>query len=529
MRKSLLLALSLLGVFISTYLLWVYTSPSRPLVCMGTGCDAVRASKYAHLWGLPMPAFGIAMYAALVILIFGEALVSAPLARLARFALVAISGASVLLSVYLTYLEGFVIHAWCEWCVTSAITVTLFFILACLEWIRPSTDPAGAPSALRPAPPGTGLRRHFAILLFALLLGAPAFWYLSHHGEMPSNVQASADVLREHLIRPDSHATGNPNARVTVVEFGDFECPSCGREEPVVEEVLQKYGSQIRFIFRQYPIESIHPDAMRAAEASECAADQGKFWEAERKLYENQIDLSESALEGYAGELGLDQAKFKQCLTTGAEKARVHQDLDDVHALGLGATPTFFIGDQEFARPLEISEFFDAVDNALAQAASPAGKAAGTSASSASGAGSGLLAVGSNPFSSLQDSDTACTADEALRQQADLIHTPGARQLFEGGSNPLFVDVRSPSEFAKGHIQGAINLPIDEVPHHLNTLPKDRAVVLYESGRGRGDDACAAGRAAGRILLGHGFAREHVKVYQDGLADWEKAGLPVQH
>ncbi len=375
MRKTFLLALSLLGAFVSTYLLWVYTSPSRPLVCMGTGCDAVRASRYAHLWGLPMPAYGIAMYATLAILIFGEALVGALLARLVRYALAAISGAGFLFSLYLTYLEGFVIHGWCEWCVTSAITTTLFFIFASSELIRPS--PAEGKAL-------TMLRRHFAVLFVALMLGAPAFWYLAHHGEKPANVLASAEALREHLVRPDSHATGNPNASVTVVEFGDFECPSCGREEPVVEEVLQKYGSQIRFVFRQFPLKSIHEDAFRAAEANECAADQGKFWEAERKFYENQLDLSESALERYAGELGLDQARFKQCLSSGATEARVRQDIADARALGLNATPTFFIGQRPFARPLEISEFFNAIDSALAQAATPIGNPGGSSASSTS-------------------------------------------------------------------------------------------------------------------------------------------------
>lgn len=524
MRKSLLLALSLLGVFISTYLLWVYTSPSRPLVCLGTGCDVVRASRYANLWGLPMPVYGVGMYAVLVLLIFCEALVSAPLARLTRYALAAISGAGFLFSLYLTWLEGFVIHAWCAWCVTSAITVTLFFILACAELIWPSAVPA---EVLTP------LRRQFAVLFVALMFGAPAFWYLAHHGEKPANIPASAEALREHLVRPDSHATGNPNASVTVVEFGDFECPSCGREEPVVEEVLQKYGAQVRFVFRQFPLEKVHEDALRAAEASECAADQGKFWEAERKFYENQIDLSESALEHYAGELGLDQARFKQCLSSGATEARVRQDIADARALGLNATPTFFIGQRAFARPIEISEFFDAIDQALAQAVrqpaeSPTSSGTSSATGGASSPSSTLLPIGSNPFSTLQNADTACTAEEGKREQADLIRTPEARQLFEGGSNPLFVDVRTAKEFSTGHIRGAINLPVDDFSHHWNTLPKDRTLVLYESGRGRGDDVCAAGRAAGRVLLAHQFPRQQVKVYQDGLADWERAGLPVQ-
>jgi uncharacterized membrane protein/rhodanese-related sulfurtransferase len=524
MRKSILLALSLLGAFISSYLWWVYTSPSHPLVCLGTGCDVVRASRYANLWGLPMPVYGVAMYAVLAILLFGEALVGAPLARLTRYALAAISGAGFVFSLYLTWLEGFVIHAWCAWCVTSAITITLFFILALLEWIRPSPAPAEALATVR---------GHFAVLFAAIVLGVPAFWYLSRHGEVPTNIRASDEALREHLIRPDSHVAGNPNASLAVVEFGDFECPACGREEPVVEEVLKKYGTLIRFYFRQFPLEKVHQDALRAAEASECAADQGKFWEAEQKLYENQFDLSEPALERYAGELGLDAARFKQCLTSDAALARIRRDLDDGRAIGINATPTFFVGPKEMVGPIEISEFFDAIDRELvAQAGATTGVQAASSAlpttgGSSPGSSDPLTAVGSNPFASLQDADTACSANDGQREQADLIRTPEARALFEGAAKPLFVDVRAASQFSSGHIRGAINLPVDEFAPHLNMLPKDRTLVLYESGRGRGDDVCAAARAAGRVLLAHGFPHKQVKVYQDGMADWEKAGLPV--
>src|SRR5208282_1134231 len=92
MRKHLLLALSLLGLFDALYLLWVYTSPSRPMVCLGSGCDAVRASSYAHLFGLPLPAFGVANYAVLALLILAEDLFSAPLGRMLQYAVMGLSG-----------------------------------------------------------------------------------------------------------------------------------------------------------------------------------------------------------------------------------------------------------------------------------------------------------------------------------------------------------------------------------------------------------------------------------------------------
>src|SRR6516225_6766108 len=120
MRKVLILALSLLGLFDSTYLWWVYTSPSRPLVCFGGGgCDAVRASAYTQLWGYPLPIFGVVMYSVLVLLAFSDPLTPAGWASAKRCLVATISGGGVLFSAYLSGLEGLVIHAWCAWCVVS--------------------------------------------------------------------------------------------------------------------------------------------------------------------------------------------------------------------------------------------------------------------------------------------------------------------------------------------------------------------------------------------------------------------------
>src|SRR3989442_8135643 len=105
MRKSLLLALTLLGLFDSAYLWWVYTSPSRPMVCLGSGCDVVRASEYALLWGLPLPLYGVALYAALAILIFLEALFFGRARNPALVAIGGVAGAGFVVSVYLSGIE----------------------------------------------------------------------------------------------------------------------------------------------------------------------------------------------------------------------------------------------------------------------------------------------------------------------------------------------------------------------------------------------------------------------------------------
>jgi rhodanese-related sulfurtransferase len=109
-------------------------------------------------------------------------------------------------------------------------------------------------------------------------------------------------------------------------------------------------------------------------------------------------------------------------------------------------------------------------------------------------------------------------------KQPALINTSQLREILEGKAQPLFVDVRPAKEFDAGQIPGAINIPIADLPQRASTLPKDRIIVFYESGKSSGD-ICASGRAAGRYLLEHGYTFDHVKVYQGGLAGWEKSGL----
>jgi protein-disulfide isomerase/uncharacterized membrane protein/rhodanese-related sulfurtransferase len=545
MRKPQLLALSLLGLFDSLYLLWVYTSPSRPIVCLGTGCDAVRASSYAHLFGLPLPAFGVACYAVLALLILAEDLVSAELGRPTQYAVAGISCVGFLFSIYLTSLEAFVIHSWCPWCVVSALVVTALFVLSLFELRRPLAPPD-------PAAAIASVRTNYTLCVLSLLVGVPAFIFLSRHGRVPDAPSTSATLLAEHLVRPESHITGNPQAPLTVVEFGDFECAACGLSEAASRQIRAQYGDRIRFVFRQFPLRKMHPQAEKAAEASECAADQGKFWEGVEKLYAEQADLSVDALKRYARDLGLDQSRFNQCLDSGETLFRINQDLADGHALKVPGTPTYFIGAKMIVRPLDFATFSQLVDQELASRVpatvgasssspttalqpspltlkSPAPVPGGAKAPEANAAPGSLF--GSNPGGLLTASQTSigvCSEAEANKKQPALIGTAEVRQLVEATPKPLIVDVRPAMDYAGGRIPGAINVPAENFAKDLNQLPKDKTIVLYESGRSPGD-ICAASRAAGRALLEQGFAFEKVKVYQDGLAGWEKAGQPVQH
>ena len=535
MRKHLLLALSLLGLFDSLYLLWVYTSPSRPIVCLGGGCDAVRASSYAHPFGVPMPVFGVAAYLVLGLLILAENLASQRLGRTLQYAVIGISGGGFLFSLYLTSLEAFVIHAWCAWCVTSAIVVTCIFILSLFDLPRPLAPPD-------PAVARTRVRTHLVLCALAVALGTPAFILLAKHGELPDAPENSPQALAKHLVRADNHTTGNLNAPLTVVEFGDFECPACGITEEAARQIRAQYGDRIRFVFRQFPLAKIHPMAEKAAEASECFAEQGKFWEGVEKLYSRQTDLSVDALKRYAGELGLDQNRFNQCLDSGQMASRVKRDLADGHALKVQGTPTFFIGRKMIFRPLDFDTFAMLVNQELAaQSSTSAGPSTPSQTASAqpeggtgtaTSTGSGDL-FGSSPATSFlggaQESLAGCSEADANKQQPTLIGTTDARKLLEAAPKPLVVDVRPPKEFAAGRIPGAINMPADNFVQEMSKLAKDRTILLYEGGQSSGGDICAASRAAGRALLEHGFSFEKVKVYQDGLAGWQKAGQPVQH
>ena len=291
------------------------------------------------------------------------------------------------------------------------------------------------------------------------------------------------------------------------------------------------------------------------AEASECAAEQGKFWETMDKIYSRQTDLTMEGLVRDAAEVGLDQNSFNQCMSSGAEAARVKRDHDDGVALGVGGTPTIFIDGRALPGIPDFDELSKAIDQELlaagvplpsssvppASAASsaappaPAVKSTATPAAapnvsastpaSAPAAGSSfgsLLAPPGGALSSFQGAP-ACSEAEAAMKQPTLINTSQLREILAGNPKPLFVDVRPAKEYAADKIPGAINIPVEKMGQEWSTLPKDRVIIFYESGKA--GDICAAGRAAGRELLTHGYPFDHVKVYQDGLAGWEKAGL----
>ena len=150
------------------------------------------------------------------------------------------------------------------------------------------------------------------------------------------------------------HAQGPATAAVTLVEYGDYECPHCGRAYPIVKEVQRRLGDDLRFVFRNFPLREIHPHAEHAAEAAEAAATQGLFWEMHDALFERQHALDDHHLIAYALELGADEQQFRRELTSQTHAARVRGDFLTGVRSGVNGTPTFFINGVRYDGPWDV-------------------------------------------------------------------------------------------------------------------------------------------------------------------------------
>ena len=146
----------------------------------------------------------------------------------------------------------------------------------------------------------------------------------------------------------EDHSAGPEDAQVTLVEYGDFECPHCGRAYPIVKAVQKELGDRIRFVFRNFPITGSHPHAEHAAEASEAAAAQNHYWAMHDTLFENQSALEDQDLLEYAEKLGLNTNAFRMELESGVYAADVEEDFSSGVRSGVNGTPTFFVNGERF-------------------------------------------------------------------------------------------------------------------------------------------------------------------------------------
>jgi protein-disulfide isomerase len=165
-------------------------------------------------------------------------------------------------------------------------------------------------------------------------------------------------------VGPRDHIAGNPDARVTLVEYLDYECPYCARANGVVSEILRAAGDVVRYVVRHFPLSQIHPHALVAAQAAEAAAEQGRFWPMHATLFQNQDALELEALVVYAEALGLDTARFADDVVDGVYLPKVRDDFRSGIRSGVNGTPTFFVNGIRHDRGWDSSSLVAAIREA---------------------------------------------------------------------------------------------------------------------------------------------------------------------
>jgi len=167
-------------------------------------------------------------------------------------------------------------------------------------------------------------------------------------------------------ITQQNHVRGNFDAKVTLVEFSDFECPYCEKHTPTLERILAEYGNDVRLVYKHYPLRDIHPNAQKAAEASECAAEQGKFWEYHDVLFDNQpTGLSTDKFKQWAVTLGLNAQQFNTCLDSSKYADKVQADVTEGGSKGVNGTPATFVNGELISGSVPFDQFKTKIDAIL--------------------------------------------------------------------------------------------------------------------------------------------------------------------
>jgi protein-disulfide isomerase len=169
-----------------------------------------------------------------------------------------------------------------------------------------------------------------------------------------ASVEIHIDAPRVE-VRAIGPSLGPDDAPVTIIEFSDYQCPYCGRTEPVVQQILERYPTEVRLVFRHFPLERIHPQASGAAEAAACANEQGRFWDFHRKLFTPGAKFDAESLQQHASDLDLDLEAFQTCVEERRFQADIQTDITEGRQAGITGTPGFFVNGIliKGARPLD--------------------------------------------------------------------------------------------------------------------------------------------------------------------------------
>jgi protein-disulfide isomerase len=213
------------------------------------------------------------------------------------------------------------------------------------------------------------LRTRVADYLHRLQVGQRTEVFVtSLRGQTPVQVYLKPpEPLRMRVDGTVGFARGPSEAPVTIVEFSDFQCPFCKTVVATLKQITAQYPGRVRWVFRDYPIAGLHPEAQLAHEAARCAADQGKFWEYHDVLFERAPNVSPAALREYAASVGAEPTAFSRCLDSGKHRAAVNADIETGAKLGVNGTPTFFINGQMLVGNQPLAEFQRLIEGELAR------------------------------------------------------------------------------------------------------------------------------------------------------------------
>jgi Na+/H+ antiporter NhaA len=214
------------------------------------------------------------------------------------------------------------------------------------------------------------------VLAAAVVASLLAWGVFRAIGRLPAPVRARQLIgtaedlvdLAEEIVPGRDHARGSEAAPVTLVEYGDYECPYCGQAEVVIRELLESFGDDLRYVWRSLPLNDVHPHAQMAAEAAEAAAAQGAFWAMHDTLLDHQDELTAADLRRYAEEIGLDVERFWDDLVRSRHAPRIAEDVASADASGVAGTPTFFINGRRHEGAYDIETLTEAVGKARSRA-----------------------------------------------------------------------------------------------------------------------------------------------------------------
>lgn len=185
-------------------------------------------------------------------------------------------------------------------------------------------------------------------------------------GNVANSAAAQEDAATVAVDPGNAPSQGPASAKVVVIEFGDFECPYCDEEEPIVAQMLTDYAGVVRFVFKEFPLTAIHPHAELAAQAALAANAQGMFWPFHDTLYANQSALARADLDGYASTLGLNLTRFDAALDQGSFTAAVAADVAQGRSVGVHETPTFFVNGIAVLGAVPYAQLRSVIDGQLA-------------------------------------------------------------------------------------------------------------------------------------------------------------------